>query len=358
MKILIIGLDSRAFEPDSKTAERLRALSAAAGSLTVIVPGVTDGTRELGPNLAVHSVSGGKLRAFFGILRLGRRLLAQSHFDLISVQDAYFLALLGYWLSRKFRVPLELQVHGFEKLSGLRRLLASFLLPRADAVRVVSERLKKLLTTNFRLPATRLYELPIYSQVEVLPVLRRPHSIFNFLTVGRLVPVKNVALLIEAFGIIAPEFQKARLVIAGAGPLAESLKLKVRSLKFEDKVIIVGEQKNLGQFYEEADAFVLASRHEGWGLVVVEAAAYSLPIVMTDVGLAGEFIRGGENGLIVPVGDRDALARAMAQLIREPELAKRLGQAARRACERLPSPNEQIKKQVEIWRKISQHLIL
>ena len=69
--------------------------------------------------------------------------------------------------------------------------------------------------------------------------------------------------------------------------------------------------------------FLLTSNYEGWGLAIIEAASFGLPIIMTDVGCAGEIIKNEESGIIIPVGDKKALAAAMTKLIQNKNFGKK-----------------------------------
>ena len=339
------------------------------------MPGERDEAKEISAYLTAYSFGGPKWLQLWKMWRKGEQILSRNpssdsevgglpftkgelRCDLITVQDTAYLALIAYLLARRFKIPLEIQVHGLEKFCGARKWVAGFVLRRADKIRVVSERLKRELDSRFKIHDSRIYELSVYTQMGERGEKgengergeKGAKQPFTFLTVGRLAPVKNIALQIRAFARVIKESPQARLRIVGDGSLRESLKLQVESLKLEDKIIFEGRQENLAQYYEEADAFLLTSDSEGWGLVALEAAAYGLPIIMTDVGLAGEFIRDGENGLVIPVGDEDALVVAMKRLIEDADLRARLGAAARSAFGGLPTPAAQIEKQVEEWR--------
>ncbi|OHA28539.1 MAG: hypothetical protein A3C08_02170 [Candidatus Taylorbacteria bacterium RIFCSPHIGHO2_02_FULL_47_18] len=324
MRVLNFSLDKEILREGSMVQKRLASLSAAVGEIAVLTP---------------FMYCGGKTAQFFKLWKQARKILAEKHFDLITVQDTSYLALLAYMLAKKFRVPLEVQVHGFEKLYGVRKLLARFVLRRADKIRVVSERLRREISP-------RAYVLPVYTQLG-MPIEKNKDTrvIFTFLTVGRLVPVKNVEMQIRAFARIVRDFPNAQLVIVGDGPERENLPKHSR-------VIFEGTQKEPSRFYQNADAFLLTSNSEGWGVVVTEAAGFGLPIIMTDVGCAGEFIKNGENGIVIPIGDEDALVAAMRRIIENAELRARLGRSARASFSALPSAEEQIRKQVEEWHSI------
>lgn len=359
----MLSLDRKILESGSAVQRRLIFLAEAAGEITVFVLAALDSECRVSERLAVYGFGGPRAIQLWKMWRRGKSLILnpssltrgeKAAYDLITVQDPYFLGFLGQQLSARFGVPLEIQIHGLEKFNGIRKRIAEFVLRRADKIRVVSERLKRELYSIFRIPYSKMYVLPVYTQVESL--IHNPLSLaadkrpFTFLTIGRLVPVKNIGLQIRTFTRIAKEYPQARLRIVGDGPETLSLKLYAQRHALNASVIFEGEQKGTEQFYKEADAFLLTSDYEGWGLVITEAAAYGLPIIMTDVGLAGEFIRNNENGLVIPVRDEDALVAAMRRVITDTELRARLSKAACASFLALPSAGEQIKKQIEEWR--------
>jgi glycosyltransferase involved in cell wall biosynthesis len=102
--------------------------------------------------------------------------------------------------------------------------------------------------------------------------------------------------------------------------------------------------------------YVQPSYFEGWGLAVIEAAAAGVPIVMTDVGCAGEIIKDGENGLVVPPGNVTALAEALERVMKDEALRSALAEAVRRAVANLAGPEataEAIRSSLEAALKVS-----
>ena len=153
---------------------------------------------------------------------------------------------------------------------------------------------------------------------------------FELLCVGRLVPAKGHHLLLKAAGSLQKAGCKVRVRLVGDGPdrqslgrLAEELALPVA---FEGAV----NQDRIGLFYKQADAFVLASFAEGVPVVLMEAMAMEIPCISTWVAGIPELIRNGTDGLLVPAGDQEALARAIRKLIDEPQLRASIGVAGRK----------------------------
>lgn len=134
------------------------------------------------------------------------------------------------------------------------------------------------------------------------------------LNVGRLVPEKDQLTLIHAFARLA-EPRDARLFIAGEGPERDTLANAIdRSPGQAQRIALLGTRKDVPALLNAADVFVLSSRMEGMPLVIGEAMACGLPVVATDVAGVEELL--GDRKDIVPVGDADALARAIARQLR------------------------------------------
>jgi glycosyltransferase involved in cell wall biosynthesis len=137
----------------------------------------------------------------------------------------------------------------------------------------------------------------------------------RIITVGRLKAQKNHALLIRAFGKMLSMLD-ARLLILGTGELAEATAAVARAEGVADKVLMPGETIDPTPYYRSADLFVLSSDYEGLGNVIVEALACGVPVVSTNCRSGpSEILENGRYGRLVPVGDADALARAMADAL-------------------------------------------
>jgi len=133
----------------------------------------------------------------------------------------------------------------------------------------------------------------------------------RLITVGRFKGQKNYPLLIRAFKMLLAR-RDARLLMLGTGDLLENIRALARTEGVADQVIIPGELVNPTSYYESADLFVLSSDYEGLPTVLIEALASGLPVVSTDCKSGPREILVDERfGRLVPVGDADALARAM-----------------------------------------------
>jgi len=360
MKILSLSLDKSILDKSSAVAQRTLEYGRLVDKYWVLVSADKNTVINLSEQVRVLGVAGNnKLLKLFRIYRLGKKLLTDENFDIITVQDQYYLGLAGLWLSQKFNKGLELQIHGWEKFHGLRVPIAKYVISHAQAIRAVSQRLKKQLVHDFGVSEQKISVVPIYNEIKNHISPASPSEAgrakiknidkFIFLTVGRLVPIKNIGLQIEAMAWIVKKYPEAKLWIVGDGPERDNLKFKVESLKLDVNVKFYGWQDSLKNFYGQADVFLLTSNYEGWGLAVVEAANYGLPIIMTDVGCAGELIKDEESGLVIPINDQFRLQDSMAKLMEQPELRKELGESAKYAVLELPSLEETLRRYKESW---------
>jgi len=150
----------------------------------------------------------------------------------------------------------------------------------------------------------------------------------RILTVGMLKPEKNHRFLLRAFAELA-KARPARLMILGEGPLRQDLVTLAERLGIADRVAMPGFFPDPWPFYASTDVFVLSSRSEGFGNVLVEAMAAGVPVVSTDCGGPRDLLAGGQFGRLVPVDDIAALRMAMEEAISVPvEIAKLKKRAA------------------------------
>jgi glycosyltransferase involved in cell wall biosynthesis len=136
--------------------------------------------------------------------------------------------------------------------------------------------------------------------------------------VGRLMQVKGVDVLVRAFAQVAEQIPNAQLLIVGDGPEESALRGLVNAHRLNASVHFLGFQQRdeLVELYVCADLFCLPSRHEPWGVVVNEAAACALPLVVSDrVGAGPDLVREGTNGYVVPAEDVQQFAARIAEML-------------------------------------------
>ena len=167
---------------------------------------------------------------------------------------------------------------------------------------------------------------------------KRDHSvqsrgkIIRLLSVGRLTTEKGHAMILNAMALIRHScLISFELIIAGDGPLRESLEAQVVQLKLQAHVKFLGVVKDINSIYQKSDLFILSSSYEGFPNTLIEAMAHGLPIIATKCQGGVEDVLGVNNedvALLVPKDDTNAMANAMKKLIEQPVLRMRLGLTA------------------------------
>lgn len=155
-----------------------------------------------------------------------------------------------------------------------------------------------------------------------------PERSFVIAGMGRLAPEKDFASLIHAVADLPSGPGGVRLVIGGDGPLRADLEALAEA-RLPGRVHFLGHVGDVEVVYAAADVFALATRAESFGLAFVEAALHGLPSVSSRVGAVPETVLDGRTGLLVPPCDPAALAAALGRLHDDPDLRRRLGEAAR-----------------------------
>ena len=161
-------------------------------------------------------------------------------------------------------------------------------------------------------------------------------GVFTLLCVGRLVAAKGQHVLVDAVQHLVAEGRRVLLILVGDGPDRPSLEAAVADAGLQVHVEFAGavDQGRIRDYYRQAHAFVLASFAEGIPVVLMEAMAMEIPCVSTRITGIPELIRDGEDGLLVPAADVEALAAAIARLQDDPDEARRLGgNGRRRVCD-------------------------
>jgi len=157
----------------------------------------------------------------------------------------------------------------------------------------------------------------------------------RLLFVGRLDPRKGFRYAVEAFRRVHREFDDAVLVVAGDGPERAALMQLPEEVRRRVSMLGVVQYADLPRYHAAADVFLAPNTGgESFGVVLAEAMAAGLPVVASDIPGYREVVRNGEEGLLVPPRDPEALAGAISRLLTDQALARRLGDAGSRRAER------------------------
>ncbi len=188
-------------------------------------------------------------------------------------------------------------------------------MPLTDRVIFVCEDSRRYLIEKRGLPSAK--SAVIINGIELEPFLERPATPrsglprIRFGAVGRMVPVKAHAILIDAFAKIADRLPEAELRIVGGGPLEDDLRARARQTGLNGRIHIEGLNHRIADVLRELDVFVMSSTSEGLPLVILEAMAAGLPVVSTRIGGVPEVAPEGSVSVLCPPGSADELAEAM-----------------------------------------------
>jgi glycosyltransferase involved in cell wall biosynthesis len=218
-----------------------------------------------------------------------------------------------------------------------------FLGARTDAVIALSPLQRAELLDNQIAPEHAIHVVPIglplarfagaastEARSEARQRLDIPAEAFVVAAVGRLVAIKRIDRLLEAFALVARTVPHARLYLVGGGASRPALEFLAQQLDLTDRVTFVGWSVGTPDWYAAADVIALTSEREGTPLALIEAAAASRPVVATDVGGVADVVVEGRTGFVVPPNDTPAFAERLVRLAKDPQLRARLASEAPR----------------------------
>ncbi len=203
-------------------------------------------------------------------------------------------------------------------------------------------------------PAERVHYLPNFvAETKATPARRNefftPPDAPLLLAMGRLHPNKGFDVLIEAVARLPDVY----LWIAGEGPLRGELEERAHRAFAKPRVRFLGWRDDGPALLAACDAFICPSRHEPLGNVVIEAWAQGVPVIATESRGPAALVRHGETGILVPVDDALALARAIQGLLADREHARRIGLAGRAAYESRFTEEIVVRRYLDFFRNVA-----
>ena len=214
--------------------------------------------------------------------------------------------------------------HFYLPTRSLEKQLMKLLYPQAGEIIAVSKGVAEDFSSFLGFPLSSLRV--IYNPIITAGMLEKAQQPFQhawldegqppvILSVGRLHPVKDIPMLIKAFAL-ARQHTPLRLMILGEGKQREELESLVRQMGLQEDISMPGFQQNPYAFLRRAAMLVLSSRHEAFGRVLIEAMACGCTVISTDCpGGVAELVDNGKYGHLVPVGDAEAMAQAILDVL-------------------------------------------
>ncbi|MCK5522458.1 MAG: glycosyltransferase family 4 protein [Thiomargarita sp.] len=257
------------------------------------------------------------------------RQIKLSH---LHVHFAMAAASVGLILHRTFPIKYSITVHGpdeFYDTSG------NYLTPKileAAFICCISHFARSqlmMLSPHTAWDKLELSRLGVDSKIFTPRPFREEPNPYEVLCVGRLVPVKGQFILIEAVARLISEGRQLRLRFVGDGPDRQRLEDEVKQRQLTEQVVFEGaiNQDRILDFYNSADIFTIASFAEGLPVVLMEAMAMEIPCITTHITGIPELITSGKDGILVAASDIEALAKAIALLMDNPDLRLKIGKS-------------------------------
>lgn len=228
----------------------------------------------------------------------------------------YSIAAIASVLKKKFNIPFVITEHSSKlnknifEISKLDKKLVKKSYSCANKVIAVSDDFTKTLKRNFNVDAIMIPDIVDVSNFQY--VKREHKNTFTFVSVGNLIYRKGFDLLIEAFANTFKNDSSVFLNIVGEGEERKNLETIINQYGMNDNITLCGHvnRDKIHEIYNDADAFVLVSRNETFGVVYIEAMATGLPVIATACGGPSAFVN-DKNGLLIPVDDKNELINAL-----------------------------------------------
>lgn len=285
--------------------------------------------------------------------RLFKTILRETSLDLLNIHHP--IPVIGISLCREsrnipqvysFNAPWDLEykldkdIHAGHLVEQLwfrinfiiRRLIEKRSLNKCKKIVVLSKYSKGLLQKIHRVSSSKIEIIyggvdvkrfkPAEDKKSVRNNLSIPQNRFVLLTIRRLVPRMGLQNLIKALSLIVKEKKDIYLIVAGKGPLEDSLKELTDTLKLKNYIRFVGfiEDEQLPLYYQSADLFILPTLElEGFGLVTLEALSSGIPVLGTPVGGTKEILSQLNDSLLFSGTDADSMAKLILKYISSPE---------------------------------------
>lgn len=245
---------------------------------------------------------------------------------------------------QKFDSIEDFQKKKYGLMTELRRQIQKGVAKRTAVVIVPSEYLRKIVSHwgVSRRKIKVIYSSLSQPEIGVSKEVARQRLNLSgtaLISAGRLVPWKGFETLIEVFSEVLKQIPDAKLIIIGSGPQEIELKSKIKELKLERRIFLLGQlsQAELQLFLRAADIFVLNTGYEGLSHLILEAMQQETPVVTTEIGGNPELINDGFNGLLVEYNNKSQLKEAIFKISQNKSLRKKITQNAKKSLARFSS---------------------
>jgi len=302
------------------------------------------------PNWIVHRLPIGRgLRWPVAALLLPpliRRVYDRTRFDVLRAHSLRYIGPAALIARRRYRLDVPVVAHHHHLDRGwLNPLIEAPVMRGVERIVVGSEFARRQASDELGVPAQKLSVVYYGVDRRFQPAPKPERLVERFaledkpvaLFLGGIESRKNLFFLLDVWREVVRERPAARLIVAGTGPLLPRLRRRATRLGLDGRVIFAGHvpEAEKVEYYNLADLLLFPSAMEGFGLVVAEAMSCELPVIVSNRGSLPELVVDGDGGLVCDPTDRDGFVRATLQLLSDPLLRRKLGDANRARVDRL-----------------------
>ena len=271
---------------------------------------------------------------YLGWIKAGKAIFKhyiekQGKPDIIHAHNALYGGLLAYSLSLKYTIPYLITEHSSYFSRGL---VPKSLYPKvqnvyqhANCLAVVSPFLGQELARIIGVSPNKWKWIPNvlereFEQYANQAFNKKEGNTFVFISIGSFIPIKGHLNLIKAFADSFLPTEKIYLKIYGGGPLADRMRQLVKELNREQQIFIGAHinRKEIIDLFKQSHCFVLPSEIETFGVVLIEAMSFGLPVIATECG-GPESVVNKSNGLLIPPKNMEALKEALLKVVTDYE---------------------------------------
>ena len=294
-----------------------------------------------------------------GSIQRIKRLIRELPVDILhthSSVDSWAGGLAGRWA----KVPVLVRTRHISvhvKRPWLNRI---YYLP--DAVITTGEHIRRELLQTHKIPAERIVSIPTGADLsrfhpgppdwELKKRFGLPLDSPVITLVAVLRAQKRHELVIAAAAEVIQRFPGARFVFVGDGPGRDRVKQEIKKARLEAHILMTGYREDVPAILSFTDLGIIASVAEGIPQFLFQIMALGKPVIATAVGGIPEIVTSGVNGVLIPPEDPAVLAKAMVQVLGDPETARRLGEAGRRLVEQEYSVEKMAEKVYRVYQQV------
>ncbi len=288
------------------------------------------------------SMAIGGIKTFFSL----NAMIKKERPDVVLsfLQSANMMAILLKMLGGKFRLVVSERCDPSERGFG-NRFFEKYFYRVADITVCQSKKVMEFFKAKHR---EKMVVIPNPIAASAIPERfegKRRHTVVG---VGRLSEQKNFEMLIRAFSKLPEKFSDYTLEIYGGGPLEDKLQHLIDEIQLSDRAKLMGIKKNIMHSISDVALYVMSSNYEGFPNALAEAMATGIPVISTDfsTGVAKDIVK-EENGVVIPVGDEEALVKAMEKMLSEDEKWESMSMENRKLLDTLSEKNV-----IKMWEQV------